>query len=203
MKNSALAVLAAVMIAVPALAAPPRGQPVPSQPSRPAIELVSVSRVEFDRRLDRLERVADELAKPHGHDRRDVRELKRELAELRRMLRDAPVYREDPRPIPPPHYDRAVVSNRELDQIRHAVTRESFSKDQLMVLSSATASRYFSVEQSQQLLRIFSFSSDRLKALEMMAPRMVDLRERGYVLYESFDSRSDKEKARKHIERNI
>jgi len=199
MKNAALAALAAVMLSLPALADPPRGQAATSRPGpSPVIELVGVSRVEFERRLDRLERLSDELGRSHKKDAGDARELKREVAELRRMLRDAPKYAEAPRPIPMP--GRVVSSNHEIDQIRNAMARESFSKDQLRVLSTAMNARHLSVEQAQRLLKVFSFSGDRLKALEVLAPRMVDLREKGYVLYEAFDHRSDKEKARRLIE---
>lgn len=210
----ALAILATLSFALPALAEAPRGRPVPSRPAQ-VIETVMVPRVEFDRRLDKLENLVKEMERSFGQDRRDdrrkgvdrndVRELKRELAELRQMFREAPITQVDtrpPHPPQPPHHGSAVTSPHELEQIRNAVARESFSRDQLRVLETAVGARRLAVDQSLRLLKVFSFSGDRLKALELMAPRTVDLRERGYVLFEAFDFHTDKEKARRIIERN-
>jgi hypothetical protein len=51
------------------------------------------------------------------------------------------------------------------------------------------------------VIRRLSFSSDKLRALELLAPRMVD-RQNAFKIYDAFTFSSDKEKARAILRRN-
>ncbi len=77
-----------------------------------------------------------------------------------------------------------------------AIRNEPFADDQLTVLEEAVPTQYFLVAQAQQLLRLFSFSRDRLKAMRLLRPRLLDM-ENGYKLYESFEFSNDKDELKR------
>lgn len=71
---------------------------------------------------------------------------------------------------------------------------KSFEKDRLELLSVGVLDNYFSCQQCAKLLSIYSFDSDRLKALEIMANHIVDLDNADLVI-DVFTFESNKNKA--------
>ena len=116
-----------------------------------------------------------------------------------RPYRDPPV---DPNPMvdpppPPPPPPPAPIAGEQLRALRHAVEEQCFSSDKLTVLEQAARSHVFRVGQVKELLGLFAFSEDKLHALELLAPRLVD-GENSFALYDAFSFSEDKDKAR-HI----
>lgn len=95
-------------------------------------------------------------------------------------------------PAPGVEVRRAVDSAR-LQEISAAISAESFGKGQLQVLQSAAASHYFTVDQLKGLLELFSFENEKLDAVAIVAPRLLDP-ENGYKLYGAFSFQSSKDK---------
>jgi len=96
-----------------------------------------------------------------------------------------------PRPMPPERFQALV----------RAVDHESFSGNKLTVISQAASDSLFRMEQVEQLIRRLSFSSDKLKALDVMAPKVVD-RQNAFKIYDAFTFSSDKDQARKILKRH-
>jgi Domain of unknown function (DUF4476) len=82
-----------------------------------------------------------------------------------------------------------------------AVNAEAFSANKLAVIEQATTSNFFLVAQVDRLIRSLSFSADKLRALELTAPRIVD-RGNAFALFEGFTFTADKQRAREILKRN-
>ena len=67
-----------------------------------------------------------------------------------------------------------------------------------MSYESAAASQYFLVPQVLKLLSRFTFSGDRLAAMRVLWPRVLD-RENAYQLYGAFSFYNEKDELRKII----
>jgi|SRR5579883_3050709 len=76
------------------------------------------------------------------------------------------------------------------------VKGEHFSRGQLKVLREAATASRFLVAQAAELLPLFTFEADRVKALEILAPRIAD-RENGPRLYVLFEFPSSKREAQR------
>jgi hypothetical protein len=121
------------------------------------------------------------------------------------VQRPAPAPRPVPLPRPPPPVVvqppvRAMVPQR-FQSLLGAIDREHFSQGKLTVISQAASQSNFRVAQVEKVIRQLSFSSDKLRALELLAPRMVD-RQNAFQLYDAFTFSSDKAKARAILQRN-
>jgi len=66
------------------------------------------------------------------------------------------------------------------------------------VLRDGARDDNFLVSQTKALLEQFSFSNDKLEAVRILWPRVLD-RNNSFLLYEAFPFSSDKEKLRKII----
>ena len=77
---------------------------------------------------------------------------------------------------------------------------ESFSSNQLRVLGEAAQGTCFTVAQVEQTLPLFSFEADQLKALQLMAPRILD-RQNNFRIYGLFTFESGKQQARRILAR--
>jgi len=98
---------------------------------------------------------------------------------------------------PPPPPVELGMPAAEFRALKQAIESESFEKQQLNVLQSAARRAQFTVEQVGQLIDLFSFSSGKVKVVEITRPRIVD-RENLYQLYSHFTFDSDKDKV-KHL----
>ena len=80
--------------------------------------------------------------------------------------------------------------------LRAAVHAEGFSANKLALIEQAAATNYFVVAQLKELLASMAFSADKLRTLELVAPRLLD-GQNSFALIESFTFGSDKDNARK------
>jgi hypothetical protein len=91
---------------------------------------------------------------------------------------------------------RQAVGEGEFAAIRSTVASASFSSDKLGALQLASRGRFFLVEQAGDLIDLFAHSDDKLKALVMLEPLLVDPNN-AFRLLERFDFAGDKERARR------
>jgi uncharacterized protein DUF4476 len=222
----AVLIAAAALLAVPALAQnnkvkppeappaaqaqaetlrPPPGAPAPN-PSGPFVPGPVGTPVVVDRDtlMRQLATINEKLAQATGQAKRDKQlqklldDARANLKEVGRHVTNAPLARmEPPRPPPPPPQPTAQpITENMLRSLLAAIRHEPFSDDQLSVLEEAVPTQYFLVAQAQQILRSFTFSNDRLRAMRLLRPRLLDL-ENGFKLYETFEHSSDKDELKR------
>jgi hypothetical protein len=206
----AVLIAVATLLAVPALAQQPQ-QPQqndifvpPGYPQQPPAGTPVV--MDRDALMQQLARINEKLAAATGKAKKDkplqklLEESRAELKEVARQVTNAPLARVEPQrpPQPPPPPQPAVqpITEAMLRSLVVAVRNEPFAEDQLDVLGQAAPTQYFLVNQTQQLLRVFTFSKDRLKAMRLLRPRLLDM-ENSYKLYESFEFSNDKEELKR------
>lgn len=155
--------------------------------------LVAVEREDLERRLARLERLMGEAFERSKGGKAKLREAYDELNDIRALIAEAPEVRgyQNPGPVPPPPPVYHPISEAKLQKVMNAMSRESFAKDKMKVLEEVAGGNYFLVGQVQQVLKQFQFSKDRLQAVRLMWPRVLD-RENGFQLYGSFQFSNDK-----------
>lgn len=90
----------------------------------------------------------------------------------------------------------ALRDEGDLQAVIGAIKNESFSSDQLRVLGEAAHGTCFTVAQVEQVIPLFSFEADQLKALQIMALRLVD-RQNAFRIYGLFTFESGKQQARR------
>lgn len=95
---------------------------------------------------------------------------------------------------PPPPLEPVAMGPQDFGRLAAAVDGESFSDDQLDLIRTAANHSWFNIDQTVALLEHLSFSSDKLKALEILRPRIVDP-QNSHQLNEAFTFSSDKEAA--------
>ena len=91
-----------------------------------------------------------------------------------------------------------ACSGSDFDSVVAAVDSESFSSGKLTVLRDASRARWFSVNQVQRLMGLFTFGKDMVDAGAILHPRTVDL-ENWYLVYSAFTFDSDKDKLRQRV----
>jgi hypothetical protein len=206
----AVLIAVATLLAAPALAQQPQ-QPQqndifvpPGYPQQPPTGTPVV--MDRDTLMQQLTRLNEKLAVATGRAKKDkqlqklLEDSRAELKEVARQVTNAPLARVEPQrpPAPPPPPQPAVqpITEAMLRSLVLAVRNEPFAEDQLDVLAQAAPTQYFLVNQTQQLLRVFTFSKDRLKAMRLLRPRLLDM-ENSYKLYESFEFSNDKEELKR------
>jgi len=97
-------------------------------------------------------------------------------------------------PAPPPPPAPACTPDNELRDIARAMDRESFSDGKLGVLESAARDRWFCVDQVLRVLKDLTFGKDKLAALRVLAPRILD-RQNNYKIPPAFTFGHEKEEA--------
>ncbi len=184
---------------------PPGGPGGPNAPGFPSPG-PSGTPVVMDREalMRQLAGINEKLAQATGRAKKDkqlqklIDDARAELKEVGRQVTNAPLARTEPsRPTPPPPQPTVQpITEAMLRSLVSAIRNEPFADDQLVVLEEAAPTQYFLVAQAQQILRTFSFSSDRVKAMRLLRPRLLDL-ENGFKLYESFEHSSDKDELKR------
>lgn len=102
-----------------------------------------------------------------------------------------------PPPVEPePEPTIQPMRRRPFKELLAHIQSEDFSDGKLRVLGDAAPYGWFTADQIGRILGRFDFGNDKLKALEILAPRLYDP-ENAYTIYKAFDFDSDKEKARK------
>lgn len=74
------------------------------------------------------------------------------------------------------------------------IRAETFSSDKYRVVDTAAEWHWFTSDQVRRLMVEFTFSSDKIRVLERVAPNIVDPYN-GYVVYSALTFSSDKERA--------
>lgn len=92
------------------------------------------------------------------------------------------------------------MDSRDLSAIKGEIAGASFSDDKLAVLEDAMRQRAICGDQVTEFLALFSFSDDKLSALGLMAPRIIDP-ENNFNIYRAFTFSDDKNKAKKILSR--
>lgn len=207
------AVLIAVvtLVAFPVLAQNGGGDVLPPpptaqgyRPENPPVVSGTPVAVDRDALMQQLASINEKLAVATGRAKKDkqlmkmLEEARAQLKEVGRQVASAPLTRvEAPRPPPPPPQPMVQpITEAMLRSLASSIRNEPFAEDQLAVLEEAAPTQYFLVSQTQQVLRLFSFSKDRLKAMRLLRPRLLDM-ENSFKLYESFEFSSDKEELKR------
>jgi hypothetical protein len=86
----------------------------------------------------------------------------------------------------------------EFERIVKSVQDQAFSEDQMRVLRSASADRWFTVDQLKRIMAVFSFSQQQIDSATLLHPRIVD-RENWYQVYDALTFSSDKDELRKRV----
>lgn len=92
-----------------------------------------------------------------------------------------------------PHY--RVMNDKDFQQFYNDVKRTPFKDDQLELLATGTIHNHFTSQQCVQLMAIYAFDDDKLKVVEIIAPRIVD-RENYMNVMNSFTFSSSRDKAK-------
>ena len=88
------------------------------------------------------------------------------------------------------------MSDNAFQRFIYDVQRQSFKDDKLRYIYDAAQRNYFTVQQAERLLRLFSWDDEKLQVLQAVAPRLVNAYE-SYRLVELFTFDSGKRKARR------
>ena len=86
------------------------------------------------------------------------------------------------------------MSGSDFDILCSKIKKQSFLDGKLDMIEVASLGCFYSCRQCIEILGIFTFDSDKLKALKFLAPRIVDQRN-NYSIIKSFTFSSDQEKA--------
>ncbi|WP_257453516.1 DUF4476 domain-containing protein [Archangium lipolyticum] len=184
---------------------PPNGNPgttgFPDTAGNPVV-------VERDALILQLASINEKLATAAGRAKKDrqlqqlIDSARADLKEVGRQVTNAPPAQRPepsrpPPPLPQPHPPTAQpITDAMLRSLVAAIRNEPFADDQLAVLEQAASSQYFLVAQTQDILRHINFSKDKLKALRLMRPHLLDM-ENSFKLYESFQYSNDKDELRR------
>lgn len=100
----------------------------------------------------------------------------------------------------PPDDGPKAIDDAAFGKLQKRVDKETFSDGKQRVLREAASTNWFKAGQVGQLVAGITMGSDKLKALEVLAPRILDL-ENAFVIYKVFDFESDKKKAEQILKR--
>jgi hypothetical protein len=102
---------------------------------------------------------------------------------------------------PPPPSGPPAMDDAAFARLAAAVKKESFSENQVTIIETAARGNHFRVAQVKTLLEPIAFSASKLRALEMVAPRLTDP-QNNFELYDCFSFSADKDRARQILRRN-
>lgn len=86
------------------------------------------------------------------------------------------------------------LSNQAFSILYNKVKKASFDDNKLDLIEVASLGCYYSCSQTVRMMKIFTFADERLKVLNLMAPRIVDP-QNAIDIYKLFSFDSDKDKA--------
>lgn len=105
-------------------------------------------------------------------------------------------------PLPPKgqHTHAYAMNNKDFELLYAGIEKEPFAKGRIQSLELAIVNKYFTSKQCVQLMSLFPFNGDKLKALHLLAPHILD--SENYIeIVNSFPFSSDREKAREELTR--
>jgi len=105
-----------------------------------------------------------------------------------------PVPRPAPAPKPIPMADKDFID------LKNSIRRNSFGDAGLDVLKTATEGNNFRSAQVVEIIGLFPFSTDKLKALQIAYPKCIDTQNK-YKILDAFLFDTDKKEAREIMER--
>lgn len=85
------------------------------------------------------------------------------------------------------------LSNQAFSILYNKVKKASFDDNKLDLIEVASLGCYYSCSQTIRMMKIFTFADERLKVLNLMAPRIVDP-QNAIDIYKLFSFDSDKDK---------
>jgi hypothetical protein len=131
-----------------------------------------------------------------------LQRLQRQLWEMQRTVAGPSVHRPGPPPppAPPPSRQPRPIADATLAQLEAAIDAEGFSDGKLRVLQDAARSNFFLIAQLKKLVGHYSFSKDQVRAVEIVAPHLLD-RENAFQLYDAFSFSGDKKKVEQILSR--
>ena len=188
-------------------------------PERRVAKLVLLDQAFLEARLDEvMERIARvrvlaEGPLRHGERRslmRELRTAREEIVAIRTLVRGAPeghagavvppvrtvIIERTPPPAPALHEPMAPG---DFERALASITDPGFADERLGALTQVARHNWFLVDQAKQILAAFAHADDGLKALRILAPRVVDP-ENGHVLLSSFTFSDDKEAAQRILD---
>jgi hypothetical protein len=92
------------------------------------------------------------------------------------------------------------MDERSFAELIRVMEAEAFAQARLRVLESAAASNHFVIAQLRRIVQTLSFPADRVRAVEIVAPRILDRGEL-FKLYSVFDFETEKAQTRAIFER--
>lgn len=90
------------------------------------------------------------------------------------------------------------MSNSDFSQLLQNISAESFADDKLSVLEMAINRHYFTVNQTVQILNVFTYAEDKVEVVRKIAAKIVDL-ENSHNLLNAFTFSDDKDEVRSII----
>ena len=100
-----------------------------------------------------------------------------------------------PHPGPPPsHHAICVLEPQAFDRLIAMVSNQAFDDNKFLIIEAASLGGYFTCTQVSTILSEFNWDNEKLRVLQYVAPRIVDLRNAD-VIFNQFTFDSDKKKA--------
>lgn len=99
----------------------------------------------------------------------------------------------------PPHRHEYNLSDEDYAVLYNKVKKASFDDNKFDLIEVASLGCYYSCQQTARIMKLFTFDDDKLKALRMMARRIVDPHNAADI-YRLFTFSDDKDKAAKIIQ---
>lgn len=99
----------------------------------------------------------------------------------------------------PPHRYEYNLSDEDYAVLYNKVKKASFDDNKLDLIEVASLGCYYSCQQTARIMKLFSFDDDKLKALRLMARRIVDPHN-AVDIYRQFTFSDDKDKAARIIQ---
>jgi hypothetical protein len=98
----------------------------------------------------------------------------------------------------PEHQAMKAMSESDFNMLMNKVKAESFSEDQLRVIRTATKNANYNVAQIVRMIDTMTYSDDKIEALRIMYPKVVDPKN-NYQILDAMTYSADKEKAEEII----
>jgi hypothetical protein len=83
------------------------------------------------------------------------------------------------------------MNSADFQRLLNNIKAESFADDQLSVLNMAVRHSYFNIDQLIQIVNLFTFADEKVEAVKVVAPKIVDL-QNAHNLLNAFTYSDDK-----------